>query len=130
MNQKAKKILIVDDEPHVKKFLSALLEDNGFETVTAKDGNEGMEVVKNELLDLISLDINMPNSTGFKMLRDLHDDPEKNNIPVVITSGMDKSFKDFLSKERKQINPPVAYFEKPIDEDNFIHKIKEILKID
>ncbi len=130
MDQKAKKILIVEDEIEAQKYLSVLLENNGFETIIAKDGKEGMEKAKNELPDLISLDINMPNSTGIIMLRDLHDDPGLSKIPVVITSGVDISFKDFILKERKQINPPLAYFEKPIVEDNFIFKIKEILKID
>ncbi len=123
-----KKILVVDDEEDVVKYLCSLLQDNGFATVTAYDGKEGMEAVKKENPDLISLDITMPNETGVRMLRNLHDDPDTTKIPVILVTGVDPDYEDFISN-RKQINPPLAYFEKPIDKEAYILKIKEILGI-
>ena len=123
-----KKILVVDDEADVIKYLSSLLSDNGFIPITASDGKEGMEAVRREKPDLISLDITMPSETGVRMLRNLHDDPEASKIPVVLVTGVDPDYEDFISN-RKQVNPPLAYFEKPIDKDAYIAKIKEILGI-
>ena len=65
----AKKILIIDDEPDMVTFLCALLEDHGYVTITAADGEEGMTKIKSEKPDLISLDLLMPNKTGIKMFR-------------------------------------------------------------
>jgi DNA-binding response OmpR family regulator len=55
-----KKILIIDDEPDIVTFLTALLEDNGYAPISAKDGQEGMDITRTEHPDLILLDITMP----------------------------------------------------------------------
>ena len=55
----AKKILVIDDDPIIVKYLVSLLNDNGYETVTASDGVEGYEVLKKEKPDLITLDLQM-----------------------------------------------------------------------
>jgi len=89
---------------------------------------KGNHLVKNEKPNLISLDITMPNETGVRMLKNLHDDPQTTNIPVVIVSGVDPQFKDFIEK-RKQVNPPAAYFEKPIEREEYVKEIKSILKV-
>ncbi len=128
MDDNVKKILVVDDEPDVVKYLCSLLEDNGFSTLVASDGKEGMEITRKELPDLISLDITMPHETGVRMLRNLHDDPAVSKIPVVLVTGVDPDYEDFISS-RKQVNPPLAKFEKPIDKEAYILKIKEILGI-
>ena len=62
----AKKILVIDDEPEMVTFLATLLEDNGYEILTATDGDEGLTKIKNEKPDLVSLDLLMPNKTGIR----------------------------------------------------------------
>lgn len=126
MTNDSKKILIVDDETDVLTYLSSLLEDNGYTAVTAQDGREGMDIVKREHPQLITLDISMPEETGVRMLRNLHDDPETCDIPVIIITGIDPRFEDFI-KNRKQVTPPAAFFEKPIDKESFILTVKNIL---
>ncbi len=125
MDQK-RKILVVDDEPDVIEYLTSLLEDNGYEVRTALNGKVAMELVKDDKPDLICLDISMPEETGVRMLRNLHDDDRTKDIPVIIVSGVDPKFKDFIS-HRKQVNPPSAYFEKPIDKHEFLNAIRTIL---
>ncbi|MFC1586457.1 response regulator [Fibrobacterota bacterium] len=127
MNVNKKKILVVDDEPDVVKYLSSLLEDNGFSVVIAGDGREGMDAVGREQPDLISLDITMPNETGVRMLKNLQEDPVTKDIPVVVVTGVDASFKNFIENKQKQISPPAAYFEKPIDKEKFIKEINKLL---
>ena len=125
----SKKILIVDDEPDLVAYLQSLLKDNGYDTVTAEDGKEGMEKARSEKPDLITLDISMPEESGVKMYRELQDDPATANIPIVIITGLSSDFKRFLEylERKKQISPPAAYFEKPIDKEEMLNKFREIL---
>ncbi len=125
---KLKKILIVDDEPDVIAYLTSLFEDNGFAAITAVDGKEGFAKVKSEKPDLITLDISMPEESGVKMYRDLQNDKDLSKIPVVVVTGLSPDFKRFIER-RKQVNPPAAYFEKPIDKKELLSKVKELLGI-
>ena len=121
-----RKILIVDDEPDVCAYLQAFFEDHGFDVVTASNGKEGFDMAKQERPDLITLDITMPEESGVRMFRDLQADSDTTGIPVVIVTGVTPDFKRFL-ETRKQVRPPDGYFEKPIDRDELLAKINEIL---
>lgn len=126
-----KKILIVDDEPDMVTFLSALLEDEGYTTITASDGEEGITKVKSEKPDLVSLDLLMPNKTGIKMFRELRKDDEVRDIPVVMVTGFGKDdvpsmdFKEWI--QQRAIKPPEAYLEKPVDKEMLLAAIKKAL---
>ncbi|HMK33709.1 MAG TPA: response regulator [Desulfomonilaceae bacterium] len=125
----SKKILIVDDEPDMVSFLQCLLEDNGYTTVTARDGEEGLQMAKSEKPDMISLDLLMPNQTGIKMFRELRKDDEIKDIPVVMVTGFAKDdvpqmdFKVWIGK--RSIKPPEAYIEKPVDKELLLQAIKK-----
>jgi len=121
-----KKILIVDDEPDVVIYLKTLLEDNDYITIAAENGKVGMEKAISEKPDLVTLDITMPEESGVRMFRDMQDNNETKDIPVIIITGVSLEFKRFL-ETRKQVDPPTAYFEKPVDRDELLAKIKEIL---
>jgi DNA-binding response OmpR family regulator len=121
-----KKILIVDDDLDIVKYLTTFLEDNSFQIITAFDGKEGFEKAISEMPDLITLDITMPVESGVRALRDLQDNPATNHIPIFIITGVSREFESFIST-RKQIIPPIAYFEKPIDRDLLLEKINEVL---
>jgi len=121
-----KKILVVDDEPDILRWLTVLLENNGYDIVTAVDGLDGIEKARNEAPDLITLDISMPKDSGVKMFRELHDSDELSGIPVIMLTGVTPEFEKFISS-RKQVAPPAAYFEKPVDEKELLGKIKELV---
>ncbi|MFC2150743.1 response regulator [Calditrichota bacterium] len=121
-----KKILVVEDEEDVMTYLVTFFKANGFDVLTAKDGKEGFEIAKNQQPDLISLDINMPEETGVRMYRNLHEDTATKGIPVVMITGVPSDFKRFI-ETRKQVEAPAGYFEKPIDRDAVLAKINEIL---
>lgn len=121
-----KKILIVDDDNDIVSYLSALLIDNGYSVVTAFNGKECFEKAKSEKPDLITLDITMPYESGVRAFRDLQEDSDTQNIPVIIITGVSNDFEKFI-KARKQVAPPMAYFDKPIDRVKLIEKIKEII---
>jgi len=127
-----KKILVLDDEPHVVAYLETLLSDHGYETVSASNGSEGMKKVKSERVDLICLDISMPEQSGIRFYRDLKEDPERCAIPVVIVTavtgygGDPESFRRFIST-RKRVPPPDGFLAKPIDKQEFLDMIARIL---
>jgi len=131
--KKKKKVLIVEDEDHIVTYLATLLQDNGYETIAAFNGKEGMAKVKSEMPDLVCLDITMPEQSGIRFYRDLKDDPKLASIPVVIVTavtgygGDPESFKNFLST-RKQVPPPEAFFPKPIDEQTFLETLSRLLQ--
>jgi CheY-like chemotaxis protein len=106
-----KRILVVDDEADVRRFLTAVLEKRGYETMTAADGREAYEIAERERPDLIILDLQMPDQTGTDFFRRLtkHKDLEK--IPIIVVSG--------LAGRHLAVREPLAVFDKPIDPDEF-----------
>jgi CheY-like chemotaxis protein len=127
-----KKILIVDDEPSVVAYLETLLQDNGYDTVSAENGRIASEKVRSEKPDLVCLDITMPEQSGIRFYRDLKDDPEFAATPVAVVTavtgegGDPETFRKFLST-RKQVPAPEAFFSKPIDRQEFLDSLAEIL---
>lgn len=128
MESKGKKILVVDDEPDVQKYLETIFLDNGFDVVLASNGNECMQKALADKPDLITLDISMPYESGVRAFRDLQDNDKTKDIPVIIITGISIEFKKFISS-RKQVFPPIDYFEKPIDRDLLLESVNKILNI-
>lgn len=122
----AKKILIVEDEVDQRTWLEAFFEDNGYETISAEDGQIGFEKARNEKPDLITLDISMENESGIKMFRNMQESPDTDAIPIIMITGVSPEFKKFIEK-RKQVHPPAGYFEKPVDRDALLKKVKELI---
>ena len=101
-------IMIVDDSPTDAHVLQKMLEKNGYETVTAVDACEGIEVAKREKPDLILMDVVMPGLNGFQATRELTSDPETSDIPVIIVTrkdqkvdrvwGMRQGARDYVTK--------------------------------
>jgi CheY-like chemotaxis protein len=117
-----KKILVVDDEPDVRRFLTAVLEKRGHETLTAADGVEAFEVAKREKPDLVILDLQMPNQSGTDFYRRLTKDRELSDTPIIVVSG--------LAGRHLALKEPVAVFDKPIDPDEFGVAVDRALGVD
>ncbi len=128
----SKKILVIDDEADTVTYLETLLKDNGYDTVSANNGLEGMKKVKSEKPDLVILDVTMPERSGTGFYKDLKTDPENKTTPVIFVTGVtgfggDKDgVKNFIEK-RPNLPSPEGFFSKPIDRDEFIKKVGEIL---
>lgn len=121
-----KKILIVDDEPDVLTYLTALFEDHGYETITAEDGITGFDLAKSEKPDLITLDITMPDQSGVRTYRYYKGNDELRGIPVVIVTAIGDSMKSFL-KKLAGFPEPEGFMNKPIDEDELIGMVADLL---
>ncbi len=82
------KILIIEDDNFLRLALEKKLKKEGFEVVTASDGEEGLQKIITELPDLVLLDIILPKKTGFGFLEDLKKDPNLKSIPIIIVSQL------------------------------------------
>lgn len=122
----SKKILIVDDEPDITKWLTLLFEENGYQTITAADGSDGFAKAEKEIPDLIVLDISMPVESGVKMYRKLKESDKTSKIPVIMLTGVTPEFEKFISS-RSQVPPPESYFEKPVNKEELVNKVKELI---
>ena len=80
----SKKILVIDDEPDVVIFLTALLKKHGYETISAEDGKQAFQLLKQEKPDLVTLDLAMPNQTGTDFYRKMAKDKELSETPVIV----------------------------------------------
>lgn len=82
-----RKILVVDDRPENRSFLKHLLESLGFTVAEAENGQQGIEQVHIFQPDLVITDLIMPVKDGLKMIRQLRQSPQFNNLPIVVASG-------------------------------------------
>jgi CheY-like chemotaxis protein len=115
----AKKVLVIDDDPVVVKYLISLLEDNGYETCTAGNGKEAMNVLKAEKPDLITLDLEMPEEWGTRFYRKFKQDEELKDTPVIIISGM--------PSRHLSVRDAVGYLAKPFDPEEVIALVEKAL---
>jgi CheY-like chemotaxis protein len=114
-----KKILIIEDDPVIVKYLQAIFSDNGYQSCVATSSMEGLEVVRKEKPDLITLDLQLPGEWGPRFYRKLRKDKEYRDIPVIVVSGIDG---DHAVK-----NAVVAFVKKPFDPEKLIGIVKNTI---
>lgn len=117
------KVLIVDDSPTETYKLTSILEKNGHTVLTAEAGEEGVALAKQELPDVVLMDIVMPGLNGFQATRQLSKASETAHIPVVIVTTKDQET-DRVWGLRQGAK---AYLTKPIEEKVLMDVIKEVL---
>src|SRR5215210_9416763 len=83
-------ILVVDDHPHIVRLVQRELENEGHAVLTATDGEEALQQVRQAKPALIVLDVVMPRKNGFEVLRELKSDPETREIPVIMLTVNDE----------------------------------------
>jgi CheY-like chemotaxis protein len=120
-----KRILIVDDEPDTLTYFSSLLQDNGYETETAENGEAALNKVQEARPDLITLDITMPETSGVRCYRELREREDWRSIPIIMITGISEDFRTFIST-RKQVPPPDGYLSKPVDEQDLLKMIRDL----
>ena len=126
-----KTVLVVDDEPDVRTYLSRILEDAGFRVVTAADGEEALRIVRERKPDFISLDLVMPRKSGHRLLYELRKDRELARIPVLIVTAHAQDelgkgdLKDLL--DNRVISGPGVYLEKPVRPRDFVRCVRSAL---
>ena len=133
----ANRILIIDDDTDVILVLSTVLQDQGYDVISAQDGITGLDMVKRERPDLILLDLMMPEKSGISLLQDIKKDKSLKEIPVIMVTGvssetgidLDAFLKRSTEKENESQAPrPDGYIQKPVDPAKLIKVIKEFLE--
>lgn len=84
-----KKICIIEDDADLRDIYSKTFQQEGFEVVTAKDGEEGLQKIREYQPDAITLDLQMPIKDGFAVLKALRSDVRFSQIPVIVLSNVD-----------------------------------------
>ena len=147
----SKRVLVVDDDENTRRFLSVALEANGYEAVTAEDGDDGFNKVQEEKPDLILLDVMMPKKTGFVLFKQLRRKEEFKDIPVIMLTAVAEvleeeeslaegdtterpfdslrdSLRKAIAKMRDEgIVKPEVFMDKPIDPENLIEEVKRLI---
>ena len=116
----AKKILIVDDDPEILVYLKELFQDNGYATVTASNGVEGLEKALAERPDLITLDMDMPEKGGTLFYAGLRKEEVVRETPVIVVSG--------VGPRPPALKKGVPVISKPIDSAKLMQLVEEALQ--
>jgi len=119
-----KKILVIDDETDLTEMLVLRLEANGYQVISACNGQEGLDKARTEKPDLIILDLMLPKIEGYKVCRMLKFDEKYRHIPVILFTARAQELDIKLGKEVGAD----AYIVKPFEPDILLGKVAELLK--
>ncbi len=128
-----KKILVVDDEPDMRVFVSTVVETMGFESITAKDGAQALEKAGSILPDLVILDVMMPKiEDGIRTYQQFRNDEKLVHIPIIMLSAIAKrtffhSIRMLSPQKKPHVPEPEAYMEKPPDAAELVKMIENLL---
>jgi twitching motility two-component system response regulator PilH len=127
-----KKILVVDDDPDVRLFSVTVIEENGYIPLEAADGEQGMQIIKQEHPDLVILDVLMPKESGVRLFREIKTDAKLKKLPVIVLSGIAK--RSFLRSQKAltefggaPVPEPEVYLEKPVEPNELADAIRSQL---
>ncbi|MCG7873439.1 MAG: response regulator [Candidatus Thiodiazotropha lotti] len=117
------RILVVDDSPTEVVVFKKILTKQGYQILVASDGQEGVEMAKKELPDLILMDVVMPVLNGFQATRQLKNDDSTANIPVIMVTTKDQQT-DINWGMRQGAD---EYMVKPVSPAELLNKIKALI---
>jgi len=117
------KILVVDDEIYIVHILDFSLGMEGYEVITALDGEQALEKLKSDRPDLIVLDIMMPKLDGYEVCKAIKSDPETRQIPVILLSAKGRNVDQKLGFDVGADD----YITKPFSPRKLVERINQLL---
>ncbi len=120
----AKTILVVDDSPTALKITSETLSEQGFNVLSASDGEEALEIATKMHPDLIVLDIILPKKNGFQVCRQLKTESASSDIKILMLSSKNQASDRFWGQKQGAD----AYITKPFDDEELLAAIEALLK--
>ncbi len=117
------KILVVDDSPTEVHVLQTLLEKNGYDVVVANSGEEGIIVARENLPDVVLMDVVMPGMNGFQATRQLSRQEETATTPVIIVTTKDQETDKVWAKRQGAAD----YIVKPVQEKALLESLNRVL---
>lgn len=118
-----KKVLVIEDEPHIIKLVSFILSSKGYEVTGAANGPAGIKKAGEEKPDLIILDVMMPKMDGFEAARIIKSNPSTKSIPILMLS----SKAQFEDKMKGIDSGAMDYITKPFERQELLDKVKACL---
>lgn len=119
-----KRILIVDDESHIRELIKFNLEKNGYKTLQATDGKEGLELAKERRVDLIILDLMIPVMDGFEVCKEIRKDSTIENTPIIMLTAKSEEIDKILGLELGADD----YMTKPFSVRELVARVKAQLR--
>jgi len=146
----AKQVLVVDDNRNTVEYLSVVLSEHGYDPVSAYDGEEGLEKIKQLKPDLVVLDVMMPKRSGLTLFKLLRKDEQCKDIPVLMLTGVsdileeqeahkdetqEKPYDSLREALRRTIREmrqdglvkPEMFVDKPVDIPAFVAKVQQLI---
>ena len=120
----SKRILIADDETDIVETLQFMLEVEGFECLTAYNGEDALNLAKREMPDLLILDVMMPTINGYKVCRLLKFDAKYKNIPILMVTARSQEEDKMIGEE----TGADEYITKPFEINDVVEKVKKYLE--
>jgi Fe-S oxidoreductase len=119
-------ILVVDDDPDTRTFLSTVCEDNGATVLTAADGETAISMTREKKPDVLTLDLDLPGKDGGKVFEALRRDPSTAEIAVCIVTGKPELRRLIYDRP---VKPPEGYLDKPVSEETLLLNLRKILEL-
>lgn len=119
----AKKVLVVDDEIHIVHVVAIKLRNNGYDVITAENGNEALAAAIQEKPDIIVTDFQMPGMTGIELIEAVRQNPEVADVPVIILTARGFAI-DSNQKEQLHISECLS---KPFSPKELLRTVEDIL---
>lgn len=116
------RILVVDDDKNTRLYLEGVLEQNGYNVILAENGIRALEIMDGEHIDLVVLDVMMPQMDGYELTKTLRD--WDNNLPILMVSAKQLPRDKHMGFEAGTDD----YMTKPIDEEEMLFRIKALLR--
>jgi DNA-binding response OmpR family regulator len=118
-----RRILVVDDEPHIRRVLGAVLEGRGYQVTMASDGSQGLEELGGDGADLVILDLMMPGASGLEILSKIRTDPRRPDVPVIILTAKGQD----TDRDAALAGGANDFLTKPFSPKKLLARIEEIL---
>ena len=115
-------ILVIDDDKNTRLYFEAVLKNNGYTVSVAKNGEEALDVMDKEHIDLVVLDIMMPKMDGYEFTKTLRECG--NNLPILMVSGKQLP----VDKNKGFAVGTDDYMTKPVNQDEFLYRIKALFR--
>ena len=119
-----KRVLVVDDDENTRRFLTVALVENGYEAITAEDGDEGYRKVQETTPDLILLDVMMPKKTGFEVCQEVRQDESLKGTLILMLTAKGRET-DVVKGMALGAN---AYMTKPFSTRDLVGRVRELLE--